>query len=64
MEENPNNPLYINTGGTPTLVRGDKKIGRNEACPCGATKVIMNKECGRKEVVPIKFKRCCGKDKQ
>ena len=29
-----------------TFVRGDRKVGRNEACPCGSGK---------------KYKHCCGK---
>jgi len=36
---------------------GDIKVSRNEPCPCGAK--VVN-DCG--EEVPIKFKKCCGKD--
>ena len=49
-----NQPIQTNQGtiiwdgGNTTIVRGQRKIGRNERCPCGSG---------------IKFKRCCGKDK-
>ncbi|PJE59784.1 MAG: preprotein translocase subunit SecA [Candidatus Portnoybacteria bacterium CG10_big_fil_rev_8_21_14_0_10_44_7] len=34
------------------LPAGNKKIGRNDPCPCGATKP---------DGTPVKFKKCCGK---
>jgi len=39
-----------NVGGTYT--RAEKKVGRNEPCPCGAVK-----DDGK----PVKYKSCCGK---
>jgi preprotein translocase subunit SecA len=46
---------------TPTVIRvsgnenagGQKEIGRNDACPCGATKL---------DGTPKKYKNCCGKN--
>ncbi|MCL2569209.1 MAG: preprotein translocase subunit SecA [Oscillospiraceae bacterium] len=42
-------------GGRPKRqpVRVEKKVGRNEACPCGRI---------REDGSPIKYKNCCGKD--
>lgn len=44
LATNPSN--VINFQNTKTIVRADKKVGRNEPCPCGSGK---------------KYKFCCGK---
>lgn len=38
--------------GLVSQIKSDKKVGRNDPCPCGATKPD-----GR----PVKYKHCCGK---
>jgi len=40
-------------GGKKQPVRVERKIGRNEPCPCGRI---------REDGSPIKYKNCCGKD--
>jgi hypothetical protein len=58
----------------PTIRRQHRKIGRNEACPCGKTKEVMSQSMqdamfiakdGESVAadmiqVPVKFKNCCG----
>ncbi len=56
--------------------RRSRKIGRNEACPCGRTKMVMRRlekyqskfiapsfltEIAEEVQVPMKYKHCCGK---
>lgn len=38
--------MFFNTGNEPTQEKKDKKIGRNDPCPCGSGK---------------KYKKCCGR---
>jgi preprotein translocase subunit SecA len=38
--------MFFNTGNVPPQEAKDKKIGRNDPCPCGSGK---------------KYKKCCGK---
>lgn len=57
-----------------TMKRQTAKVGRNDPCTCGATRVVSNrhaldtrmksvtfKDCDDHCSVPVKFKHCCGR---